>query len=323
MDEHRTEDGSVSGTPLREGVRVGNYQILRPLRAGGAAIVYEARDEASGRLVALKVLHPALRADPSFQSTLRLEELIAARVRHRGVVPVLGVETFEGSPVLVAALLEGIDLAEHLARAGPLGVADALEVAVAALEVLAAVHDAGVVHCDLKPANLFLVGGTSDLRVLDFGVARLRDDVAAALDGDLARFAARCGGFGTPGYMPPEQIERPGRVEPRSDLFAVGVTLYECLTRRRPFLGDTPEALLTAMRAGHYRAASALRADVPAAVEGVLERALRPHPEERHPSAESMADALRPSLVAARGGGVGSPDTPADAPPASPTTSTR
>ncbi len=273
---------------MAPGSRIGSFEIVHLLRAGGMASVYEAVDVASGARVVVKVLHAHLGRDPSSWTLLQTEALVAARVRHPGVERAVTLQTHDGVPFLVKPLLDGEDLSSLLAREGPLPLRAALAVVLPVLDALASVHAAGVVHCDLKPSNLFLVGPARAPVVLDFGVAHVPERADARGEVHAAEV------LGTLRYMSPEQLLTPERVDPRSDLFAMGVILYECLTLRTPFGASTPEAHIQAVTGGAWAPLHEHCAALPRGFEGVVRRALCPRPEERHPTAEALFEDLAP-----------------------------
>ena len=217
------------------GERFGPYDILAPLGAGGMGLVFRARDTRLGREVALKTLPPESLADPSRRQRFEAEARAASALNHPNVVSVFDVGTENGTPFLVTELLSGETLREKLKR-GPLPPRKVIELAVQAAHGLAAVHDKGLVHRDLKPDNLFITREGS-LKILDFGVARTTES-ATPPAGTLP--LTQSGAImGTAGYMAPEQVR--GQVaDARSDLFALGAIIYECLTGQLAFPGETP-----------------------------------------------------------------------------------
>lgn len=269
----------VPGTP---------YVVLRRLGRGGMGDVYEvAEGSPDGPRYALKLLHAALAARPDLTLRFQQEALVAARVEHRRVIRVFALgETAEGRPYLVMELLRGRDLRAELALAGPLPVARALELTAQALDGLAAAHAAGVVHRDVKLENLFL-GEDGALTVLDFGIAKLTDGSASlTLPGAVV---------GTLRTMAPEQFAR-ADVDPRADVYAAGLVLYELVTGRGPFdeLRGLPRALHFAHCATPPPAPSSLaRRAFAAGVDDAILRALAKSPADRFQSAEEMARALR------------------------------
>ena len=268
------------------GRSLGAYEVIKLLHTGGMAAVYSARRATDGHAVALKIPHPALSPELDAYARLRLlrEGEIAARVGHPFGVRVFGVETDGATSFLVMELLTGSDLAEHLAASGPLGVSDAVAIIQGTIQALAATHVRGIIHMDIKPANIMLArdwpaGTWCGCSIL--ASREVFDDPteAAGIPGHV---------FGTLRYMSPEGLRRSGKVDPRGDQFSVGLVLYECLTGTLPF-GDLPaEALLAAIMRGVYTSARVLRPEVPVELDAVICRVLRPSPEERYPIIEAM-----------------------------------
>jgi hypothetical protein len=235
---------------LAQGSRVGPYEILSPLGAGGMGEVYRARDPRLARQVAIKVLHGDGAGDPDRQRRFAQEAKAAGALNHPNVLVVFDTGEHEGAPFVVFELLEGETLRLRLGR-GALTPARALDYAIQIARGLAAAHDKGIVHRDLKPENLFL---TRDgrIKILDFGLAKLRP----SLDADSVDVGARTATvtaasvmLGTVGYMSPEQVRR-SPVDHRSDLFSLGSILYEMLAGQCAFRGateaDTMAAILNA-----------------------------------------------------------------------------
>jgi hypothetical protein len=231
---------------LRAGERLGPYEILGGLGAGGMGEVYRARDTRLGRAVAIKVLPATVSADPSRRHRFEHEARAAGALNHPNVLAVYDVGDHEGAPYLVTELLEGETLRERL-QTGAIPVRKAAEHALQVARGLAAAHDKGIVHRDLKPENLFL---TKDgiVKILDFGLAR--QTVMGAEEGTesptLAKDTAPGVVVGTVGYMSPEQV-RGEAADHRSDVFALGAVLYEMLTGRRAFHKDTSVETLNAI----------------------------------------------------------------------------
>jgi serine/threonine protein kinase len=240
--ERLAEEFATDGSKLEPGQRLGAYTILQRLGAGGAGEVWRARDERLGRDVAIKVLLPHLSTDTDKLRRFAEEARAAGALNHPNVLTVYDVGEYEGTPYLVSECLEGRNLRERM-KAGPMPVAEAIAVALGVAGGLAAAHERGIVHRDLKPENIFLKpDGT--VKLLDFGLAKLKLPDGRLPAGDSVTGIIT----GTAGYMAPEQA-RGEPADPRSDLFALGVVLYEMLAGRHPFQGastfETLHAILT------------------------------------------------------------------------------
>ena len=230
---------------LSAGTRLGPYEILGPIGAGGMGEVYRARDTRLGRDVAVKVLPGEVSHTPERLHRFEQEARLAGSLNHPNVLTVFDVGAHEGAPYLVTELLEGRSLREVLA-AGPLPTRKVVEYAQQAARGLAAAHERGVVHRDLKPANVFV---TKDgrLKILDFGLAKLTlVDPLEVAGSQLSTDTAEGKVVGTIGYMSPEQV-RGHAVDARSDIFALGAVVYEMLSGRRAFSGDTAADTMTAI----------------------------------------------------------------------------
>jgi Tol biopolymer transport system component len=272
--------------PLSTGRRLGPYEIVSPLGAGGMGEVYKARDTRLARDVAVKVLPTELSADADRLRRFEQEARAAAALDHPGVLAVYDVGAEGGTSYLVTELLQGETLREALER-GPFDLQRTLAVARQVLEALAAAHDQGIVHRDLKPENLFLTR-RGQAKILDFGLAKLTE----AHGTDLANAPTVAGAtqtgvvVGTAGYMAPEQVLG-AAVDRRADLFALGAVLYEVLTGQRAFARASTVDTLHAILHDEPRAAAAALASAPA-LDSVLRRALAKAPAERFQSARDF-----------------------------------
>ena len=271
------------GGPLRPvapgTVLAGRYEILAVLGRGGMGTVYSARDRVIDETVALKVLRPEIAGSPEFAQRFLTEVRLARRVTHPNVCRIHEYGEDGGLRFLVMELVQGRDLRGVLSK-GELAPERALAIAIQAAEALQAIHDAGIVHRDLKTANV-MVDGAGGVKLMDFGIAKpMSGGQAAAPSGYVV---------GTPEYMSPEQ-GRGRTVDTRSDIYSLGVVVYELFTGRVPFHADTPIATLMM----HVEAPPPLDDPaLPAGVVAVLRRALAKDPADRFPTAQAMADALR------------------------------
>jgi eukaryotic-like serine/threonine-protein kinase len=267
------------------GQRVGRFEVDGRLGSGGMGEVYRAHDPRLGRPVALKVIPPHLRDDPEHRRRLRQEALTASTLNHPHLVTVYEIVELEDRDVLVTELVDGVALRDRL-RDGALPIGEALTLARQVARGLAAAHAVGVVHRDVKPENL-MIRRDGLVKLLDFGIAKsLRGPVAGLLDGGGETQPGRI--LGTVAYMSPEQA-RGLAVDPRTDVWSLGVVLYEMLTGRTPFQGDTPTDTLAAILVHQPEPPSRLRAELPPEVDPILVRALAKDPDLRYPSAAELA----------------------------------
>jgi serine/threonine protein kinase len=240
-------------------------------------LVFRAEDTRDGRIVALKLMRSRFTEDSTAVRRFQLEARLVAGLDHPNVCQVLAVGATErGELYLAMPLYEGTPLGERLRR-GPLPVPDALEIAAQVARGLAAAHAQGIVHRDIKPSNI-LLGDTGTVTVLDFGIAKL---AGVTLTGSLA------GPLGTLAYMSPEQL-RGDRVDARTDVWSLGVVLYEMLAGRRPWGRGAVGVVVNAIVHGDIEPVTRHRSDVPGAVVTVLAMALARSPEDRYPTASAL-----------------------------------
>jgi serine/threonine protein kinase len=223
---------------LAGGTKLGPYEVIAPLGAGGMGEVYRARDTRLGREVAIKVLPADRLSDPVRRARFEQEARAAAAFHHPNIVTIYEIESAEGTDFIVMELVAGKTLDALIPRHG-MRLGEVLRIAIPLADALAAAHTAGIVHRDLKPANV-MVTPEGVVKVLDFGLAKLRQvEVAGEDDTTLdaqARLSRPGTVAGTPAYMSPEQASG-GVVDARSDIFSFGAALYEMVTGRRPFGG--------------------------------------------------------------------------------------
>ncbi|MEJ2336069.1 MAG: protein kinase [Gemmatimonadales bacterium] len=262
------------------GRAVAHYEVLELLGAGGMGVVYKAIDTRLGRPVALKFLPPQWSLEAVFKERFLLEARAAATLDHNNVCSIYEIgETEEGQLFIAMALYEGETVREKIAR-GPLDVDEALDIAEQAMSGLEAAHEAGLVHRDIKPANL-IVTKSGVLKVLDFGLAKTAE--ASRTEPGMR--------LGTPAYMSPEQT-RGEEVDEGTDLWSLGVVLYEMLTGRHPFRGGKDSAVIDAIRRADPRPPSQLREDLPPHVEELVLGLLSKDPEARYEGAETLSSRL-------------------------------
>jgi serine/threonine protein kinase len=268
---------------LAAGTRVGTYEIVAPLGAGGMGEVYRARDTTLGRDVALKFLPAAVATDPDRLARFEREAKTLASLNHPHIAQVYGFESAGTTRALAMELVEGDDLAQRVAR-GPIPIDEALPIARQIAEALEAAHDAGIIHRDLKPANI-KVRPDGTVKVLDFGLAKAldpggaRDSGIAATMTSPAAMTAMGVILGTAAYMAPEQA-RGKVVDRRADIWAFGVVLFEMLTGASPFHGDTVSDSVAAVLTRDLQW-TAISHGTPDAVRALLRRCLERDPRRR------------------------------------------
>jgi Tol biopolymer transport system component len=279
------------------GSRLGPYEILSPLGAGGMGEVYRARDPRLGRDVAIKVLPPSFSADADRLRRFEQEARAAGILNHPNITAVYDIGTHEGTAYVVSELLEGETLDTRLGE-GPLSPRKAIAYALQIARGLAAAHEKGIVHRDLKPENLF-VTRDGRVKILDFGLARFVSErpLDAAAEHPMATLnqtaiATEPGIIlGTLGYMSPEQVRgRPA--DPRSDIFSFGAVLYEMLAGKRAFPGTSAADTISAILREDPPEISRSHRQIPAALERIIRHCLEKQPEERFRSAHDLAFAL-------------------------------
>jgi beta-lactam-binding protein with PASTA domain/tRNA A-37 threonylcarbamoyl transferase component Bud32 len=263
----------------------GRYRLVELLGKGGMATIYRATDAQLGREVAVKVLHPEYGRDPDFVARFKQEAQAAASLSHPNIVGVYDFGTDADGPYLVMELVDGEDVATLLARNGPLPPRQAARLAAEAAHALGAAHARGIVHRDVKPGNI-LVSADGRVKVADFGIARAWADARLTLPGVK---------LGSVHYFSPEQALGEQATE-ASDIYSLGIVLYELLTGRRPWEGDNAAAVAMARISAPPPLVSDVRPNVPPVLEAIDRRALSPDPAARFPSAEAMAQALEAFL---------------------------
>ena len=275
---------ATSPAPVETGRLLGGrYRVGPRLAGGGMAEVFLAQDARLDRDVAIKVLRPDKAADPAIRRRFATEGLAAARLSHPNVVGVYDVGDDGGNPYLVMELVTGGTLAERI-RTGPLSADAVRQTGLDILAGLGAAHAAGIMHRDVKPANV-LIDDRGSAKLADFGIAKANRPA----DSEATATAMV---IGTPSYLAPERAAgAPASVA--TDLWAVGVVLYEATVGVRPFQGTTPLAVVLAARSGDMVPLRECRPDIDPALEGAVHRALSPHPADRFPSAAAMAAALQ------------------------------
>jgi len=280
-------------SPLRVGqVLVGKYRVERQIGRGGMGVVLAATHLQLEHQVAIKVLRRELLEDDRALTRLLSEARAAAKIRSEHVARVLDVGTLDnGSPFIVMEYLDGEDLADLLDRQGALEVPQAVQFLLQSCEALAEVHAAEMVHRDLKPGNLFIArlpDGSPSLKIVDFGISK---HIGPSAHNTAATTSAQV--LGSPYYMPPEQM-RAEPVDERSDIWSLGAILFEMLTARPPFLGETLPEVYAAVLAQPAPRVASLRPDVPPGLDQIVQRCLDKDPAQRFCDVADLAEALAP-----------------------------
>jgi eukaryotic-like serine/threonine-protein kinase len=265
------------------------YRVERMLGAGGFGLVMAATHVHLGHRVAIKLLLPDVAARPELVARFFREGRLAVTVNSEHVAKVFDVASLDdGTPYLVMEYLEGTSIATLLRQSGPLSIAVAAEYGIQVCRALAAAHDAGIVHRDLKPANIFVTfrpNGRPLVKVLDFGISKLGSE-------EMTDAASPV--LGSPAYMSPEHMVSAKDVDARTDIWALGVVLYEMLTGEKPFSGESIAALCMAVMTESPRPLRERAAQIPLELEAVVLRCLRRERAERFGSVREIARALEP-----------------------------
>jgi serine/threonine-protein kinase len=269
----------------RQKVLVGRYELHDLLGTGGMADVHVGRDRVLGRTIAVKTLLHQFAADPSFIARFRREAQSAAALNHPQIVGVYDTGSDDGTHFIVMEYIEGKTLRDVIKEEGPLLPERAAEIAADVCSALAYAHQHGIVHRDVKPANIMLTKNGS-VKVTDFGIAR-------AMTGDTVTQTAAV--LGTAQYFSPEQAQA-APVDPRSDIYSLGVVLYEMLTRQVPFSGASPVAIAYKHVREDPIPPSRLNPDVPPALESIVMKALAKNPDNRYQSAQEMRADLQRAI---------------------------
>ena len=273
------------------GTSIGHYHIVESLGKGGMGEVYAAEDTRLGRRVALKMLSRGLAMDADHRERFEREARAVAALNHPNIVTIYSVEEADGVPFLTLELVEGRTL-DALIPAGGLPLDRILAYAIPLADAVGAAHQRGITHRDLKPGNV-MIGDDGRLKVLDFGLAKLKESnasLAASLPTQELTGEGRI--VGTVAYMSPEQAEgKP--VDSRSDVFSLGVVIFEMATSQRPFKGDTQVSLLSSIIKDTPSSLTDLKADLPRDLARIVRRCLSKDPEDRYQTAKDLRNDLR------------------------------
>ena len=281
---------------ITPGTRLGPYEILSPLGAGGMGEVWKARDTRLGRTVAIKVLPSHLSSSPEVRQRFEREAKTISQLSHPHICALYDVGHQDGVEYLVMEYLEGETLAERLAR-GPLPLEQTLRYGVEIADALDRAHRSGTVHRDLKPGNVMLT--KSGVKLLDFGLAKLREEEGEPVASPLSVLATRSAPLtgvgtvlGTVQYMAPEQLEGKS-ADARADIFALGAVLYEMITGRKAFTGSSQASLITAIMSSEPAPVSTLQPTTPPALDRLVKTCLAKNREDRWQNAHDVALELK------------------------------
>ena len=286
---------SIEGAP-KEGERIdGKYVVERVLGAGGMGVVVAAWDLKLRRRVAIKLMLPrALRVEHAHERFVR-EARAAAAIQSEHVVKILGVDTSQsGAPYIVMEHLEGVDLSELLSKRGPLPVHEAVAYVLQSCEALAEAHRLGIVHRDLKPSNIFITvraDGSPIVKLLDFGLSKV---IADSDEAPAESLTASSLVAGSPHYMSPEQARSLKNVDARTDIWSLGVVLYELLTSTRPFEAESASAILARILTDPPPSMRSVRPELPAELEAIVLRCLQKQAGLRTPNVAELVRGLAP-----------------------------
>lgn len=267
--------------------RIGRYEVTGVVGAGSMGVVLKALEPQLKRFVAIKVLLPLLAHNGAARHRFSREARSAAAVNHPHVVPIYGVDEYQGLPYLVMQYVPGESLAERIARDGPLSAEEVVRIALQTARALAAAHEQGLVHRDIKPANILLENGIERALVTDFGLARIADDASMTGSGVIT---------GTPQFMSPEQASGHG-IDARSDLFSLGAVMYAMCTGHPPFRAETVFGLLKRICEDTPRPVRASNPEIPDWLDQLIGKLLAKAPADRFASADEVAEHLAAELA--------------------------
>ncbi len=266
------------------GQTISHYRITEQLGAGGMGVVFKAQDSRLERAVALKFLPEKLAQQPQALERFRREARAASALNHPGICTIYDIGEQDGQAFIAMEFIDGETLRSHI-HGKPLAVEEVLELGIQIAEALEAAHAEGIIHRDIKPANIF-VTKRGRAKVLDFGLAKLVPKGIASGDGDSSDASASANSIvgiisGTPSYMSPEQV-RGDDLDPRTDIFSLGLVLYEMATGRQAFGGGTGGAIIEAVLTRPPAAVRSINPDIPPRLEAIIDKALQKDREQRY-----------------------------------------
>ncbi len=279
-------------TTLEVGSQLGPYRIAGYIGRGGMGVVYRAEHVHLGRHVALKLLAPELAQNESFRERFVRESRAAAQVDHPNVIPIYEASEIDGHYIIAMRFVDGVDLREVLHTRGPLPLERAIEVLTQVAGALDAAHAQGLVHRDVKPGNILVVGGSEHCYLTDFGLTK-------AITSDTA-FTATGQFVGTADYVAPEQIEGK-ELDRRTDVYSLGCVFYECLAGMTPFRRETDMAVMWAHMQEPPPRVTERRRDLPAELDAVIATAMAKSKDHRYPSCSTFAAAARSAVEVGTG----------------------
>jgi eukaryotic-like serine/threonine-protein kinase len=265
--------------------RIGNCRVLGEIGSGGMAVVYRAVQEPLGRTVAIKALKPSIAVDSGFAKRFEREAHFMASLQHENILHVHDFVKERGTMYIVMEYVQGIDLYDLLEITPRLPVDVAAIIALQVARALDYAHFRGIIHRDIKPANV-MISHQGEVKLMDFGIAR---------DEKLSDLTETGTGLGTPSYMSPEQILG-DKLDFRSDLFSVGIVLYQMVTGRKPFIEDDSRTVMQKIRLDRYTSPRKLVSGVPRPLERIMGRLMEKMPANRYPTTQALIDDLQDFL---------------------------
>jgi tRNA A-37 threonylcarbamoyl transferase component Bud32 len=268
--------------------KAGRYKLLSKLGQGAMAEVFRAHDPDMGRDLAVKILNQRFSADDNFRTRFLRESRAAGVLSHPNIVTMYDVGEVEGRPFIAMELLDGASLDEHMKSGRRFDVRETIELGIQLAEALDYAHSRGIVHRDIKPSNLILLADNKTLKIADFGIARIEAP-------DVTSHTQTADVLGTPQYMSPEQVLGK-KVDGRSDLFSVGIVLYQLLCGEKPFIAETLGTLLFRIASEPPRPLRDINPQLAPALYNIVDRLLAKEPDQRFENGAALAKALRAAL---------------------------